>query len=69
MSAQTGSTHPVLSAASGLEYPLDPVGPVGADAIPARQLEEIVDKVVEKIEQRVINELERRGRRHTPGVF
>lgn len=32
-------------------------------------LERIVDKVVERIEQRVIDELERRGRRHTPGVF
>jgi hypothetical protein len=34
-----------------------------------RELNELVDKVVDKIEQRVVDELERRGRRHTPGVF
>ncbi|MEO9137809.1 MAG: hypothetical protein ABI345_01955, partial [Jatrophihabitans sp.] len=33
------------------------------------ELDLIVDSVVERIEQRVIDELERRGRRHTPGVF
>lgn len=33
------------------------------------ELDEIVDRVVERIEQRVVDELERRGRRHTPGVF
>ena len=38
-------------------------------AIPNHQLERLVDQVVEKIEQRVIDELERRGRRHNPGVF
>ena len=32
-------------------------------------LDEIVDRVVAKIEQRVVDELERRGRRFTPGVF
>jgi hypothetical protein len=34
-----------------------------------RRLEELVDKVVERIETRVIDELERRGRRHDWGVF
>jgi hypothetical protein len=34
-----------------------------------RRLDELVDKVVEKIERRVVDELERRGRRYTPGVF
>ena len=33
------------------------------------QMDEIVDEVVERIEQRVIDELERRGRRADPGVF
>jgi hypothetical protein len=33
------------------------------------QFEVLVDRVVERIEQRVIDELERRGRRHTRGVF
>ncbi len=32
-------------------------------------MEELVDEVVQRIEARVINELERRGRRHNPGVF
>lgn len=36
--------------------------------LPARQLQRLVDVVVDAIEQRVIDELERRGRRH-PGVF
>jgi hypothetical protein len=34
-----------------------------------RRLDEIVDRVVARIEQRVVDELERRGRRHTPGAF
>jgi hypothetical protein len=34
-----------------------------------RQLDDLVDKVVERIEQRVVDELERRGRRQTPGAF
>jgi hypothetical protein len=37
-------------------------------AVPAtRQLDELVDLVVERIEQRVVDELERRGRRGTGG--
>jgi hypothetical protein len=34
-----------------------------------RRLQELVDTVVERIEAKVIDELERRGRRHTPGAF
>lgn len=34
-----------------------------------RRMERLVNAVVEKIERRVIDELERRGRRHRPGVF
>lgn len=33
------------------------------------QFEDIVDTVIERIERRVVDELERRGRRHHPGVF
>jgi hypothetical protein len=46
-------------------------GPGAAEAILAdpRQLEELVDAVVDRIERRVVDELERRGRRHDPGVF
>jgi hypothetical protein len=39
-----------------------------ADA-PGARLDELVDLVVERIEQRVIDELERRGRRGLPGAF
>ena len=34
-----------------------------------QNLDRLVDKVVGRIERRVIDELERRGRRHRPGVF
>ena len=30
---------------------------------------ELVDWIVEQVERRVLEDLERRGRRHTPGVF
>jgi len=33
------------------------------------QLRDIVEAVCERIEWRVVEELERRGRRHNPGVF
>jgi hypothetical protein len=32
-------------------------------------LDDLADRVVERIEQRVIDELERRGRRHSSGAF
>jgi hypothetical protein len=35
----------------------------------SRQLDELVDLVVERIEQRVVDELERRGRRGVPGAY
>lgn len=34
-----------------------------------RRMERLVNAVVGRIERRVIDELERRGRRHRPGVF
>lgn len=36
--------------------------------LPARDFQQLVDAIVDVLEQRVIDELERRGRRH-PGVF
>ena len=44
-------------------------GPGSAEtsSAPPRQLDELVDLVVERIEQRVIDELERRGRRGMGG--
>jgi hypothetical protein len=47
----------------GEAAPADERG-LGADRIDA-----LVDLVVDRIEQRVIDELERRGRRHERGVF
>jgi hypothetical protein len=38
-------------------------------ALDARQFDELVDRVVTRIEDRVVEELERRGRRNLPGVF
>ena len=34
-----------------------------------RRMSRFVDEVVKRIEKRVVDELERRGRRFTPGVF
>lgn len=36
--------------------------------LPAREFQRLVDAIVDVLEQRVVDELERRGRRHT-GVF
>ncbi len=40
-----------------------------ADQLSRREWDELVDIVVERIEQRVVDELSRRGRRYSPGVF
>jgi hypothetical protein len=32
-------------------------------------MNELIERIIEAIEDRVIDELERRGRRHNPGVF
>jgi hypothetical protein len=40
-----------------------------ADALTPREWEELVDLVVDKLEDRVRDELARRGRRFSPGVF
>ena len=42
----------------------------GVDAaVAGRQFDELVDRVVEAIEARVVDELERRGVHRIPGVF
>jgi hypothetical protein len=38
-------------------------------AVAGRQFDELVDRVVEAIEARVVDELERRGVHRIPGVF
>ena len=40
-----------------------------ADALSPREWDELVDLVVERLEDRVRDELARRGRRFSPGVF
>ncbi len=52
----------------------EPPGRTGGERRLARELatedlDELVDLVVERIEQRVLDELERRGRRGIPGIF
>ena len=40
-----------------------------AQGTQAERLDALVDRVIERIEERVVDELERRGRRHNRGVF
>jgi hypothetical protein len=40
-----------------------------ADALTPREWDELVDVIVDRIEDRVLDELARRGRRFTPEVF
>jgi hypothetical protein len=35
----------------------------------SRDFDALIDRIVAKLEQRVIDDLERRGRRHMPEVF
>jgi hypothetical protein len=41
----------------------------GRAELTAVEMDQIIDRIIDKIEQRVVDELERRGRRYTPGVF
>ena len=43
--------------------------PAVADALTPREWDELVDLIVDKLEDRVLDELARRGRRFSPGVF
>lgn len=40
-----------------------------ASALGRADLDDLVERVIDRIEQRVVDELERRGRRQNPGVF
>jgi hypothetical protein len=46
-----------------------PTSEAVADALTPREWDELVDLVVDKLEDRVRDELARRGRRFSPGVF
>jgi hypothetical protein len=46
-----------------------PTSEAVADALTPREWEELVDLVVDKLEDRIRDELARRGRRFSPGVF
>jgi hypothetical protein len=35
----------------------------------SRDFDELIDRIVAKLEQRITDDLERRGRRHLPEVF
>ena len=39
------------------------------DRLSTGELDDLVDRVVDRIERRVVDELERRGRHHIPGAF
>jgi len=56
--------HPVTRRASNVE-PIPPV--IEGSSAPAAA--EFVDWIVEQVERRVLDDLERRGRRHIPDVF
>ena len=43
--------------------------PPVADSLSFSEWDELVDEVVERIERRVLDELDRRGRRYLPGAF
>ena len=45
------------------------VSPAVADTLSYAEWDELVDEVVERIERRVLDELDRRGRRYLPGAF
>ena len=38
-------------------------------AMRSRDFDELIDRIVAKLEQRITDDLERRGRRHLPEVF
>jgi hypothetical protein len=50
---------------TGFEPDEDSVSP----AMRSRDFDELIDRIVAKLEQRITDDLERRGRRHLPEVF
>ncbi|ACV77461.1 hypothetical protein [Nakamurella multipartita] len=63
---------PTSSEVSRMSQPADETVPRRqpiAEALTAREWDELVDVIVDRLEDRVLDELARRGRRFTPGVF
>jgi hypothetical protein len=60
-----GST---AGSATQADFEIEPVTPLPTTTS-GQDLDEFVDRVVERIEQRVVDELERRGRRYHRGAF
>jgi hypothetical protein len=56
------SSEPGFTGFDGDDEPASP-------AMRSRDFDELIDRIVAKLEQRVIDDLERRGRRHMPEVF
>ena len=52
-----------------LDAAVDPLGPPGTARPFGPQFDELVELIIDRIEQRVIDELERRGRRGWSGGF
>lgn len=69
--ARARGTHAVaVPAAAAAATALRDGGEAVVDAaVAGRQFDELVDRVVEAIETRVVDELERRGVHRVPGVF
>lgn len=60
---------PVSGRTSGRESDEVESRPAVADTLSYTEWDELVDEVVERIERRVLDELDRRGRRFLPGAF
>lgn len=61
------SSGPSIVHSSGRED--TEVRPPVSESLSYTEWDELVDEVVERIERRVIDELDRRGRRFLPGAF
>jgi hypothetical protein len=59
-------TSPFVEPLRSLSRPAESTAPL---RLTPRELDMVVDEVVERIEQRVVDELERRGRRHVTEEF
>lgn len=63
------STLRVVSAARGAATAREEPDAAAALLRDPRRLRELVDAIVDRIERQVVDELERRGRRHSFGAF
>ena len=72
--AHTAHIRREANRSGAVVHPVHPDSELGrqssvADQLSNREWDDLVDIVVQRIEQRVVDELTRRGRRSTPGVF